>query len=99
MLYAIIASDIENTLSQRLKARPEHLSRLEVLQSKGKLILAGPHPAIDSNDPGEAGFTGSLVVAEFDTLQDAQNWADEDPYIKAGVYDKVIVKPFKKVLP
>ncbi|MCP3849019.1 MAG: YciI family protein [Gammaproteobacteria bacterium] len=99
MLYAIIASDIENTLNKRLEARPAHLARLEALQSEGRLILAGPHPAIDSNDPGEAGFTGSLVVAEFDTLADAQNWADNDPYIKAGVYDKVIIKPFKKVLP
>ncbi len=99
MLYAIIATDIENSLTERLKARPDHLARLEELQSKGKLVLAGPHPAIDSNDPGEAGFTGSLVVAEFETLQDAQHWADKDPYITAGVYDRVIVKPFKKVLP
>lgn len=99
MLYAIIASDVENTLSKRLEARPAHLARLETLQNEGRLILAGPHPAIDSNDPGEAGFTGSLVVAEFDTLQDAQNWADKDPYIEAGVYDTVLVKPFKKVLP
>jgi len=99
MLYAIIATDVENTLAERLKARPDHLARLEELKNKGCLVLAGPHPAIDSSDPGEAGFTGSLVVAEFETLQDAQNWADEDPYIKAGVYDKVIVKPFKKVLP
>ncbi len=99
MLYAIIASDIENTLSKRLDARPAHLARLETLKNEGRLIIAGPHPAIDSNDPGEAGFTGSLVIAEFDTLQDAHNWADNDPYISAGVYDKVVVKPFKKVLP
>ncbi len=99
MIYAIIATDIENTLDKRLAARPDHLARLETLQSEGRLILAGPHPAIDSNDPGEAGFTGSLVVAEFETLQDAQDWADNDPYITAGVYDNVIVKPFKKVLP
>ena len=99
MLYAIIASDIENTLSKRLAARPDHLARLETLKNEGRLILAGPHPAIDSNDPGEAGFTGSLVIAEFDSIQDAQNWADNDPYIAAGVYDKVVVKPFKKVLP
>lgn len=99
MLYAIIATDIENTLSKRLAARPEHLARLELLQQEGRLVLAGPHPAIDSNDPGDAGFTGSLVVAEFDTLQNAQDWANADPYIKAGVYDKVIIKPFKKVLP
>ncbi|MCU7940083.1 MAG: YciI family protein [gamma proteobacterium symbiont of Bathyaustriella thionipta] len=99
MLYAIIATDIENTLSKRLQARPEHLARLELLKNEGRLILAGPHPAIDSNDPGNEGFTGSLVVAEFETLYDAQAWADEDPYIKGGVYDNVIVKPFKKVLP
>ena len=99
MLYAFIASDIEKTLSKRLEARPAHLARLEALKDEGRLILAGPHPAIDSNDPGEAGFTGSLVVAEFDTLQDAQNWADNDPYVEAGVYDTIQVKPFKKVLP
>lgn len=99
MLYAIIASDIDNTLDKRLEARPDHLARLEALKDQGRLILAGPHPAIDSNDPGAAGFTGSLVVAEFNTLEDAQSWADNDPYINAGVYDKVIVKPFKKVLP
>lgn len=99
MLYAIIATDIEGTLSRRLQARPDHLARLELLKNEGRLIIAGPHPAIDSNDPGDEGFTGSLVIAEFNTLQDAQNWADADPYIKAGVYDNVIVKPFKKVLP
>jgi uncharacterized protein YciI len=99
MLYAIIASDIENTLSKRLAARPAHLARLEALKNEGRLIIAGPHPAIDSNDPGEAGFTGSLVIAEFETLGDAQNWADNDPYISAGVYDQIKVKPFKKVLP
>jgi len=99
MLYAIIATDIEGTLSQRLQARPDHLARLEILKNEGRLIIAGPHPAIDSNDPGKEGFTGSLVIAEFDTLQDAQSWAAADPYIKAGVYDNVIVKPFKKVLP
>ena len=99
MLYAIIATDIKNTLSKRLQARPDHLARLQALKDAGQLILAGPHPAIDSNDPGDAGFSGSLVVAEFTTLADAQSWADADPYIKAGVYDQVIVKPFKKVLP
>ena len=99
MLYAIIASDIPDTLSKRLDARPAHIARLEALKNAGRLILAGPHPAIDSNDPGEAGFTGSLVVAEFNALQEAQDWADNDPYIAAGVYDKVVVKPFKKVLP
>ena len=99
MLYAIIASDIENPLNKRLDARPAHLARLETLKNEGRLVIAGPHPAIDSNDPGEAGFTGSLVIAEFNTLQDAQDWADNDPYITAGVYDRVVVKPFKKVLP
>ncbi|MCK5665917.1 MAG: YciI family protein [Thiotrichaceae bacterium] len=99
MLYAIISTDIENSLSRRVQARPDHIARLEILQNEGRLILAGPHPCIDSNDPGEAGFSGSLVVAEFETLSDAQNWADQDPYIIAGVYEKVIVKPFKKVFP
>jgi len=99
MLYAIISQDVENSLADRLKARPEHLARLEALQSEGRLVLAGPHPAIDSNDPGEAGFTGSLVVAEFPSLGDAQSWADADPYIVAGVYQQVVVKPFKQVFP
>ncbi len=99
MLYAIMSTDIENSLSRRVQARPDHLARLELLQNEGRLILAGPHPCIDSNDPGEAGFSGSLVVAEFETLSDAQDWADQDPYIKAGVYEKVTVKPFKKVFP
>ncbi len=99
MLYAIISQDIENSLEKRLSVRPDHLARLEDLKQQGRLILAGPHPAIDSNDPGEAGFTGSLVVAEFDSLTDAQSWADEDPYITAGVYAEVTVKPFKMVLP
>ena len=99
MFYAIIATDVKNSLAARLQARPAHLERLELLKKQGRLILAGPHPAIDSNDPGEAGFTGSLVVAEFDSHDDAMAWADEDPYIKAGVYANVTVKPFKKVLP
>lgn len=99
MLYAIIAQDVENSLQARLKARPDHLARLQTLQDEGRLVLAGPHPAIDSNDPGEAGFSGSLVVAEFDSLQAAQDWADADPYIKAGVYQQVTVKPFKQVFP
>ena len=99
MLYAIIAEDVENSLADRLAARPAHLERLAALRDQGRLILAGPHPAIDSDDPGEAGFSGSLVVAEFDSLEDARAWADDDPYIKAGVYAKVTVKPFKKVLP
>ncbi len=99
MLYAIISEDSSDSLSRRLAARPAHLERLNALQSQGRLILAGPHPAIDSDNPGDAGFTGSLVVAEFSDLTEAQAWADADPYIEAGVYAKVVVKPFKKVLP
>lgn len=99
MLYAIISTDIENSLSLRIQARPAHLERLQQLKAQGRLILAGPHPATDSEDPGSNGFTGSLVVAEFPSLSDAQAWADADPYIAAGVYQQVIVKPFKSVLP
>ncbi len=99
MLYAIISEDIANSLEKRLSVRPAHLKRLQELQDAGRLVLAGPHPAIDSDNPGAAGFTGSLVVAEFDSLADARQWADVDPYIDAGVYAKVTVKPFKKVLP
>lgn len=99
MLYAIISEDVANSLPLRKQARADHLARLETLKEQGRLILAGPHPAIDSNDPGEAGFTGSLVVAEFPSLDAAQDWADADPYIAAGVYANVTVKPFKKVLP
>ena len=99
MLYAIIAKDVENSLQDRLSARPKHLERLTALQDQGRLILAGPHPAVDSEDPGESGFTGSLVVAEFNSLEDAKTWADADPYVEAGVYGEVTVKPFKKVFP
>lgn len=99
MYYAIISEDIENSLEKRLAARPEHVARLKTLNEEGRLLIAGPHPAIDSEDPGEAGFTGSLVVAEFSSLDDAKLWADADPYITAGVYAKVTVKPYKKVLP
>ena len=99
MLYAIISEDVNDSLSVRQTVRPAHLERLNILQQQGRLILAGPHPAIDSADPGDAGFTGSLVVAEFESLEAAQQWADIDPYIAAGVFAKVIVKPFKKVLP
>lgn len=99
MLYAIIAEDSPNSLEKRLKARPEHLSRLTALQDQGRLMLAGPFPAIDSLDPGEAGFSGSLIVAEFSDLASAKAWAEADPYVSAGVYQKVTVKPFRKTLP
>lgn len=99
MLYAIISEDVENSLEKRKIARPAHLERLQQLHEAGRLILAGPHPAIDSDNPGEAGFTGSLVVAEFNSLEEAQSWADADPYITAGVYAQVKVKPFKQVFP
>jgi uncharacterized protein YciI len=99
MLYAIISQDVADSLSKRRSARPAHIERLEQLKQTGQLVLAGPHPAIDALDSGSAGFTGSLVVAEFASLKTAQQWADEDPYIAAGVYQSVIVKPFKKVLP
>lgn len=98
-LYAIVGEDIANSLDKRLAARPAHLARLETLKNEGRLLLAGPFPAIDSNDPGPAGFSGSLIVAEFDSLDAAQAWANADPYIAAGVYAQVTVKPFKKVLP
>ncbi|MBW5290600.1 MAG: YciL protein [Candidatus Ruthia sp. Asou_11_S2] len=99
MLYAIISQDIEDSLEKRVLVRLEHIKRLEALKKQGRLILAGPHPAIDTNDPGSAGFTGSLVVAEFDSLEAAKVWADADPYIESGAYASIIVKPFKKVLP
>lgn len=99
MLYAIISQDVENSLSKRQSVRPAHLQRLQDLQDQGRLIIAGPYPAIDSNTPGDAGFTGSLVVAEFPCLADAQSWADADPYNSAGVYANVTVKPFKQVFP
>jgi len=99
MLYAIISEDVEESLQKRLSVRPAHIARLQQLKQNGTLILAGPHPAIDSEDTGSAGFTGSLIVAEFVSLEAAQQWADADPYIAAGVYASVRVKPFKKVLP
>lgn len=99
MLYAIISQDVENSLEKRMAVRPAHLARLETLQNEGRLILAGPHPAIDSIDPGPAGFSGSLVVAEFGDLETAQNWADQDPYLLHGAYANVVVKPFKQVFP
>ena len=99
MLYAFISQDVENSLEKRLSVRDQHVARLNELKDEGRLIIAGPHPAIDSLDPGDAGFTGSLIVAEFESLHTAQAWADSDPYVEAGVYEKVIVKPFKLVLP
>ena len=99
MLYAFISQDVVNSLEKRLSVREQHIARLNELKDQGRLIIAGPHPAIDSPDPGDAGFTGSLIVAEFDSLESAQAWADDDPYIEAGVYENVIVKPFKLVLP
>ena len=99
MLYAIIAEDVEGSLEKRVAARPKHLERLNKLRDEGRLIIAGPCPAIDSNDPGKAGFSGSLIVAEFDDLESAQAWADSDPFVAAGVYSSVVVKTFKMVLP
>ena len=99
MWYATIAEDNTNSLAQRLEARPAHVARLQQLQAEGRLFVAGPHPAIDSENPAEAGFTGSLIIAEFANLGAAQAWAADDPYIAAGVYQHVTVKPFKKVLP
>ncbi|AHK15480.1 MAG: YciI family protein [Alcanivorax sp.] len=99
MWYAIISQDVSNSLDKRLAARPAHLLRLQELTAEGRLLVAGPHPAIDSENPGDAGFTGSLVIAEFASLNDAQEWADADPYVSAGVYERVVVKPFKRVLP
>jgi len=99
VLFAILSEDVNDSLQKRLSARPAHLQRLQDLQDAGRLLLAGPHPAIESDNPGEAGFTGSLVVAEFDSLNAAQEWSASDPYITAGVYAKVTVKPFKKVFP
>lgn len=99
MFYAIISEDVENSLEFRAKVRPAHIERLQALKNEGRLLLAGPHPAIDSEEPGEAGFSGSLVVAEFASLEEARAWADADPYVHAGAYARVTVKPFKKVLP
>ena len=99
MWYAIISEDTANSLEKRKAARPAHLQRLQALQDEGRLLIAGPHPAIDNPDPGPAGFTGSLVVAEFNSQEEAQQWANTDPYFETGVYDHVIIKPFKKVFP
>ncbi|MGF6190908.1 YciI family protein [Serratia sp. 2723] len=97
MLYLIYAQDVPGTLEQRLAVRPAHLARLQVLRDEGRLVVAGPNPAIDSNDPGQAGFTGSTVIAEFPSLEAAKSWAAQDPYVDAGVYGEVTVKPFKQV--
>ena len=99
MLYSIFAYDVENSLTLRASAREGHIKRLKELEASGNLLLAGPNPAIDSNEPGNAGFSGSLIVAEFESLEAAQIWAQNDPYVAAGVYSHVDVKPFKKVLP
>ena len=99
MLYLIVGEDTPNSLEKRLAVRPEHVARLQALQAEGRLVLAGPFPAVDAPDPGSAGFTGSAIVAEFASLAEAQTWAEADPYVAAGVYGKVVVRPFKKVLP
>lgn len=99
MWYAIISEDVKDSLPLRAASRPAHLARLHALVDEGRLLIAGPHPSIDADDPGPAGFTGSLVVAEFSSLEEAQSWADADPYVAAGVYARVIVKPYKLVLP
>ena len=99
MYYSIYSEDCADSLEKRKSARAEHLARIEQLQQEGRLLLAGPHPKIDSNDPGPAGFSGSLVVAEFDSLEQAQEWAADDPFQHAGVYEEVKVKPFKLVMP
>ena len=99
MWYAIIGEDASDSLTQRMAARPAHLERLKSLQDQGRLLLAGPFPAIDNLDPGSAGFSGSLIVAEFDSLESAKTWANADPFVAAGVYARIAVKPFRKVLP
>lgn len=99
MLYAIIATDVAHSLDKRMSVRPAHVERLKQLQAESRIVLAGPHPAVESDDPGEAGFTGSLIVAEFPSLAEAKAWADADPYVAAGVYANVVIKPFKQVLP
>ena len=99
MWYAVISEDHEDSLAKRMSARPEHIARLQSLLADGRLLVAGPHPAVDALDPGPAGFTGSLVIVDFPTLEAAQTWANEDPYVHAGVYRKVTVKPFNRVLP
>lgn len=99
MYYSIVGTDVDNSLQARLAARPAHVERLKQLLSEGRLLVAGPNPAIDSSDPGEAGFSGSIIIAEFESLEAAQSWANADPYLETGVYSNVVVKPFNKVLP
>ena len=99
MWYAIVSEDHKDSLEKRIAARPAHLARLTALKDEGRVLVAGPNPAVDSEDPGPAGFSGSLVILEFDSLEEAQAWADADPYVEAGVYRKISVKPFKPVLP
>lgn len=99
MWYAIEGYDVANSLPSRLASRPAHLARLTALRDEGRLLLAGPCPAIDAEDPGPAGFSGSIVIAEFDSLEAARDWADSDPYVQAGVYARTEVRPFRKVLP
>ena len=99
MLYAIIGQDVHDSLDKRLPARPAHVARLQALQEVGRLILAGPFPSVDASDPAAAGFSGSLIVAEFASLQDAETWAQADPYVAAGVYAQVTAKPFRKAFP
>lgn len=99
MLYAIISEDVADSLGRRLPVRAAHLDRVRMLADEGRLLIAGPHPAIDNEDPLEAGFTGSLIIAEFDSLEDARRWAEADPYMAAGVYAEMTVKPFRQILP
>ena len=99
MLYVIMGQDVTDSMDKRMAARPAHVARLQILQGEGRLLLAGPFPAVDAVDPGAAGYTGSLIVAEFASLTDAQDWAEADPYVAAGVYADVLVKPFRKVFP
>ena len=99
MFYAIISQDVQDSLEKRLSVRAEHIARLKALEDEGRLLIAGPHPNIDGEATGPAGFSGSLIVAEFNSLEEAQSWADADPYIAAGVYEKIVVKPFKRVFP
>lgn len=99
MLYAILCEDVDNSLPLRQRARPAHLARMQQLVDEGRLLVAGPHPALDTEDPGAAGFTGSLIIAEFESLEAATAWADSDPYVDGGVFRRVVVKPYKRVLP